>query len=91
MRVLIVEDEPLVARAIERALLRAGHQTELAYDGADGLLRAETGGHDLIVLDVLLPELDGLTRVSRAAPAQGADAHPDADRSRRGRRPGARP
>ena len=60
MRVLIVEDEPLVARAIERALFRAGHQTEVAYDGADGLLRAETGGHDLIVLDVLLPEIDGL-------------------------------
>jgi DNA-binding response OmpR family regulator len=60
MRVLIVEDEPLVARAVERALLQAGHETEIAYDGADGLSRAETGEHDLIVLDVLLPELDGL-------------------------------
>jgi DNA-binding response OmpR family regulator len=60
MRVLIIEDEPLVARSIERALLQAGHQTEVAYDGADGLARAAAGTHDLIVLDVLLPELDGL-------------------------------
>jgi DNA-binding response OmpR family regulator len=60
MRVLIVEDEPLVARSIERALLQAGHQTEVAYDGADGLVRAEAGAHDLIVLDVLLPEVDGM-------------------------------
>jgi DNA-binding response OmpR family regulator len=60
MRVLIVEDEPLVARSIERALLQAGHQTEVARDGADGLVRAETGAHDVIVLDVLLPEIDGL-------------------------------
>ena len=60
MRVLIIEDEPLVARAVERALLRAGHQTEIAYNGADGLSRGEAGTHDLIVLDVLLPEIDGL-------------------------------
>jgi DNA-binding response OmpR family regulator len=60
MRVLIVEDEPLVARSIERALLLAGHQTEVAYDGADGLVRAEASAHDVIVLDVLLPGLDGL-------------------------------
>lgn len=60
MRVLIVEDEPLVARSIERALLQDGHQTEVAYDGADGLARAEAGAADVIVLDVLLPEMDGL-------------------------------
>jgi DNA-binding response OmpR family regulator len=60
MRVLIVEDEPLVARSVERALLQAGHQTEVAYDGADGLVRALAMAHDLIVLDVLLPEVDGL-------------------------------
>lgn len=61
MRVLIVEDEPLVARAVERALLAAGHQTEIACDGVEGLARAEGGAHDLIILDVLLPELDGLS------------------------------
>jgi DNA-binding response OmpR family regulator len=60
VRILIVEDEPLVARAVERALLQAGHQTEVAANGVEGLARAATGAHDLIVLDVLLPELDGL-------------------------------
>jgi DNA-binding response OmpR family regulator len=49
-----------VARSVERALLQAGHQTEVAYDGADGLVRAQAGTHDLLVLDVLLPEVNGL-------------------------------
>jgi len=61
MRVLIVEDEPLVAQAVERALLQAGHQTDVAADGAEALAQAADGAHDLIILDVLLPAVDGLT------------------------------
>lgn len=61
MNILIVEDDESVARNLERALLLAGHRTEVARDGASGLARASSGNHDVIVLDVMLPEIDGLT------------------------------
>jgi DNA-binding response OmpR family regulator len=64
MRILVIEDDPRVARLVSRALIEAGHQVELAEDGLDGLQRAETGMFDVIVLDVMLPKLDGLS-VSR--------------------------
>jgi DNA-binding response OmpR family regulator len=60
MRLLVVEDDPRVARLVQRGLTEAGHDVEVAHDGAEGLARAEGGGYDLIVLDVMLPELDGL-------------------------------
>jgi DNA-binding response OmpR family regulator len=59
VNILIVEDDERVARSIERALLLAGHRAELALDGSEGLVRGESGTYDLIVLDVLLPFLDG--------------------------------
>ncbi len=58
--VLAVEDDPRVARVVERALAEAGHRVEVAHDGAEGLARAATGAYDLIVLDLMLPEIDGL-------------------------------
>jgi DNA-binding response OmpR family regulator len=65
MQVLLVEDDPRVARLVERGLTEAGHQVVVAPDGAEGLARAEAGGYDLIVLDVLLPALDGLALCRR--------------------------
>jgi DNA-binding response OmpR family regulator len=60
VNILIVEDDERVARSVERALMLAGHRVELATDGTSGLARAVSGSHDVIVLDVLLPGLDGL-------------------------------
>src|SRR5438067_9724625 len=60
MYVLLVEDDPRVGRLVERALAEAGHRVETADDGAEGLARAESGAYDIVVLDVLLPHLDGL-------------------------------
>jgi DNA-binding response OmpR family regulator len=60
MYVLVVEDDPRVSRLVERALAEAGHRVDLALDGDDGLARAESGAYDLIVLDVMLPELSGI-------------------------------
>jgi DNA-binding response OmpR family regulator len=60
MYLLLVEDDERVARAVERALGEAGHRVDVAYDGEDGLMRAESGAYDLIVLDVMLPEMDGI-------------------------------
>lgn len=60
MHVLVVEDEPRLAQLIKRALERDMHVVDIAYDGEDGLYQAEAGGFDVIVLDILLPRLDGL-------------------------------
>jgi DNA-binding response OmpR family regulator len=60
MQILLVEDDPRVARIVERGLTEAGHQVAVAPDGAEALARAEAERYDLIVLDVLLPALDGL-------------------------------
>jgi DNA-binding response OmpR family regulator len=60
MYILVVEDDPRVARLVERALAEAGHRVEVVYDGTDGLARAGGGAYELIVLDVLLPGADGL-------------------------------
>ena len=60
MDVLLVEDDPRIARVVERALTDVGHRVEVAHDGLEGLTSAERGGHDLVVLDVMLPEMDGI-------------------------------
>src|SRR5215813_5451244 len=59
MDVLLVEDDPRIARVVERALTDVGHRVEVAHDGLEGLTSAERGTHDLVVLDVMLPEMDG--------------------------------
>ena len=60
MDVLLVEDDPRIARVVERALTDVGHRVEVAHDGLEGLTSAERGHHDLVVLDVMLPEMDGI-------------------------------
>lgn len=70
MHVLLVEDDPRITRVVARALAGAGHQIDTAADGADGLARAQSGMFDLILLDVLLPELDGF-EVCRSLRQQG--------------------
>src|SRR3981189_128655 len=60
MDVLLVEDDPRIARVVERALTDVGHRVEVAHDGLEGLTSAERGTHDLVVLDVMLPEMDGI-------------------------------
>src|SRR5215204_4092742 len=60
MHVLLVEDDPRVSRVVERALADVGHDVDVAHDGADGLARAAERPYDLLVLDVMLPEMDGL-------------------------------
>jgi DNA-binding response OmpR family regulator len=57
--VLIVEDDETAAAIIERALFEAGHRPEVRHDGVAGLIEVEAHQFDLIILDVMLPELDG--------------------------------
>lgn len=60
-RVLVVEDEKNVAEVVERYLLREGFETSLAHDGRTALEMITSTGADLVVLDIMLPQLDGLT------------------------------
>ena len=72
-RVLIVDDDPAIREVVRFALARAGFETLEAGDGAAGLAAARGSLPDLIVLDVMLPELDG-TALCRALRASGGAA-----------------
>lgn len=61
MLVLIVEDNELLRDSLSQGLREAGFSVDTAADGKDGLWLAETGNYDVIVLDLMLPGMDGLT------------------------------
>ena len=58
-RILIVEDEPDIVMSLEEDLRRQGYETGVANDGAQGLTLGKESGWDVILLDVMLPRLDG--------------------------------
>jgi len=60
-RVLVIEDEPRIASFISRALSAQGFQVDATNDGRKGLELARAGRHELIVLDLLLPGMDGFS------------------------------
>jgi two-component system, OmpR family, response regulator len=61
MRILIIEDDFEAANYLRRALREAGHSADLACDGEEGLHLAETGHYDVLIIDRMLPKMDGLT------------------------------
>jgi two-component system OmpR family response regulator len=65
MKILVIEDEPRLQRNLAKALREEGYAVDTAGDGADGLFKAETYDYDLIVLDVMLPRLDGWELLAR--------------------------
>ena len=68
VKILIVEDEVLLADTISAMLEAKGYETEAVYDGEDGREYALTGIYDLLILDVMMPKLDGY-QVARAVRA----------------------
>ncbi|WP_428265950.1 response regulator [Haliangium sp.] len=64
-RILIADDEANIRDVVQYALERDGYEVETAADGQAALARIEAGGIDLVVLDVLMPELDGLNLCRR--------------------------
>ncbi|HSF31526.1 MAG TPA: response regulator transcription factor [Candidatus Tectomicrobia bacterium] len=60
MRILVVEDEQKVASFIKKGLEEEGYAVDIAAEGEEGLAMAQAGVHDLIVLDIRLPKMDGL-------------------------------
>lgn len=72
MRVLVVEDERRLAGVLKQGLTEQGYAVDLAFDGEEGVALAELEPYDLLILDVMLPLLDGygITRRLRAAGKQ---------------------
>jgi len=60
MRLLVVEDEADLAHALAKGLRRQGYAVDLVFDGMQGLELAEVNDYDLLILDLNLPEMDGL-------------------------------
>jgi DNA-binding response OmpR family regulator len=60
MYVLVVEDERRLAQLVRRVLEEEGHTVDVAYDGEEGLQMSLDGTHDVIVLDIMLPQMDGI-------------------------------
>ena len=64
MQILIVEDDVRLARALAHILEENGYGTDVVHNGADGLAYAESDIYDVVILDVMLPKMDGFTAVS---------------------------
>ena len=69
MRILVIEDDRTTGDYIQQGLRQEGHVAELCRNGRDGLITAQTNDFDVLVVDRLLPDLDGLSlvRTLRAA------------------------
>src|SRR5437016_4105407 len=65
MRILIVEDDRKLARQLKKGLDEQGHSVTLAFEGTEGLDAAQYGEFDVLVLDVMLPGLDGFSIIRR--------------------------
>ena len=74
MRVLFVEDSESLRRSVSRALRHAGYAVDIAADGEAGLDAAELHDYDALVLDIMLPKLDGLALLRRLR-AAGKTTH----------------
>jgi DNA-binding response OmpR family regulator len=72
MKILIVEDEKRLARLLKQGLEEQGFVVDLAYDGAEGQYQAEQYQYDAVLLDLMLPEVDGLA-ILKGLRAKGND------------------
>ena len=65
MRVLLVEDSQRLQKSIGKALRKSGYAVDTSGDGESGLWLAESNDYDVIILDIMLPKLDGLSLLRR--------------------------
>lgn len=61
MKIFIVEDENKIAQIIKKGLLQEGYSVDLAFDGEEALEKYDVNEYDLVILDLMLPKLDGLS------------------------------
>ncbi len=63
MKILVIEDDPEISAYVARGLRESGHVVDAVLDGRDGLLQASSGEYDILVVDRMLPGMDGLAIV----------------------------
>jgi len=61
LKILLIEDEEVLVQAYKDHFVRVGYEVEISLDGADGLKKVKTFHPDLILLDILMPKLDGIS------------------------------
>lgn len=71
MKILLVEDEIKTVDYLKRGLSEQGYNVDVAMDGLDGLHLASTGEYDAIILDLMLPSMDGISILKNLRPANG--------------------
>ena len=64
MKILVIEDEPRAAEYLRQGLTESGYAVEVAHNGTDGLHAAANGDHVLVILDIMLPGIDGFAVLS---------------------------
>lgn len=69
MKILVIEDEKLLADSIKTLLEGKGFEVEVAYDGETGAEYAELGIYDLLILDVMMPKWTAIRSPGRCAPS----------------------
>jgi two-component system, OmpR family, response regulator len=72
-RILVIDDEPQISAFVARALEHAGYAVDVAASASDGIERACAGGCDLVILDLIMPDLDGravLSSILKVRPSQ---------------------
>ena len=89
MKLLVIEDEPKAAEYLRQGLTESGFTVEVAHNGVDGLHAAVNGDHDLVLLDLMLPGIDGFAvlsalRTSRQIPVLLLTARDNTDDKVRG-------
>jgi len=64
-RLLVVEDEPSIVKGLKYSLEQDGYQVDSAFDGREAITKLESANYDLVILDVMLPEVDGFEVLRR--------------------------
>ena len=88
MRILLIEDDSSVAEFIVRGFKEAGHSIDHADNGKDGLFMSTTETYDALIVDRMLPGVDGLSIIRTLRASDNNTPVLISKRSRTGRRPG---
>lgn len=75
-KILIVDDEPMILNAYRDHLEREGYDVDVAHDGIEGLDKLKQSKPDLVLLDIIMPVMDGITMLENLRAIKGMDSLP---------------